>query len=47
MSYGEKLEAAKALEEKFPSVALASSYLGGVGVGNCIENGLKTAEKFE
>lgn len=46
MSYGERLEALKVLREKFPSVALVGSYIGGVGAGNCIENGLRVADRF-
>ena len=46
MSYGERLEALNTLRDKFPSVALIGSYIGGVGAGNCIENGLKVGDRF-
>ena len=46
VGYGELVEAADAAERDFSAIALVGSYRGGVGVGSCIENAMKAAERL-
>lgn len=46
LGYGKILDTADLAEKEIPNFAIIGSFRGGVGVGNCIENGLTAGKRI-